>query len=151
MQKNIVKKGVASAVIILFIGVAIQPIIARDNVSPIKKSDTKELLETVLDIVNSKKIQNIIQKFESKGNLIGFQQQQSRLQKEIIGIIKKNDVFNVSVKQLTNIPCNCEKDNTNRLWHFPIICKILYIITCYLSVIYFIGTPIASAIAYYIF
>ena len=129
MQKNIVKKGLVVAVIFLFVAVSFQPVFAKDTISPIKKSDTKELLETIFDIVNSKEIQNILQKSEIKGSPIRFQQLLGRLQKEIIGFIEKNDRLNRRLKQLSDTPCDCEKDNTNRLWHFPVICSFLFVLT----------------------
>ena len=126
MQKNIVKKGLVIAVIFLFICVSFQPVFAKDTISPMKKSDTKELLETILDIANNKEIQSIIQKSEIKGSPIRFQQLLGRLQKEIIGAIEKNDTLNGRIKQLSDLPCDCEKDNSNRLWHFPVICLFLF-------------------------
>jgi hypothetical protein len=126
MQKNIVKKGLVVAVIFLFIAVSFQPVFAKDTISPIKKSDTKELLETIKDLVNNKEIQDIIQKSEINGSPIRFQQLLGRLQKEIIGVIERNDALNGRLMQLSNLPCDCEKNNTARLWHFPVICWLLF-------------------------
>ena len=120
------KKGLAFAIILLFICVSFQPIIAKDTISTEKKSDTKELLETIFDIANNKEIQDIIQKSEINGSPIRFQQLLVRLQKEIIGAIEKNEVLNERIKQLSDLPCDCEKNNTARLWHFPVICTLLY-------------------------
>ena len=125
MQKNIIKKGLALAVIVLFICVSFQPVFAKDTVSYVKKSDTKELLETIKDLANNKEIQNIIQKSEVKGSPIRFQQLLGRLQKEIIGAIEKNDVLNGRLKQLSDLPCDCEKDNNTTRWSFPVICLLL--------------------------
>jgi len=63
MQKNIVKKGLVIAVIFLFVVISFQPVLAKDTISPEKKSDTKELLlETIKDIANNKEVQRIILK-----------------------------------------------------------------------------------------
>jgi len=127
MQKNIVKKGLAVAVIFLFVAISFQPVFAKDTILPMKKSDTKELLETIKDLVNNKEIQDIIQKSEIKGSPIRFQQLLGRLQKEIIGAIEKNDAFNERIKQLSGLPCDCEKDNSTG-WSFPFICTLLFLI-----------------------
>ena len=124
MQKNIVKKGFVIAVIFLFVAVSFQPIIAKDTISPIKKSDTKELLETILDIANNKKIQDIIQKSEINGSWIRSLKVLVVIQKVIIRVIEKNDVLNKRLKQLLDLPCDCEKDYTTR-WSFPVICTLL--------------------------
>ena len=127
MQKNIVKTGLVIAVIFLFVAVSFQPIIAKDTISPMKKSDTKALLETILDIANNKEIQSIIQKSDIKGSPIRFQQLLYRLQKEIIGVIEKNDVLNERFEQLSDLPCGCEKNNIAS-WRFPVLCTFLYIL-----------------------
>ena len=107
MQSKKLIKGFVFAVIILFVVVSFQPIVAKDTISPMKKSETKELLETIKDLANNKEIQDIIQKSEIKGRPIRFQQLLGRLQKEIIGAIEKNDALNESIKQLSDLPCDC--------------------------------------------
>ena len=124
MKKDWLVKTLALGIVVLFIAVSFQPVFAKDTISPMKKSDTKELLETILDIANSKEIQSIIQKSEIKGSPIRFQQLLGRLQKEIIGAIEKNDVLNGRLKQLSDLPCDCEKDITLS-WHFPFTCLTL--------------------------
>jgi hypothetical protein len=125
MLKNIVKKGFTIAIILLFFAVSFQPIVAKDIIPPFWKSDTKELLETILDIANNKEIQDILQKSEIRGSPIRFQQLLGRLQKEIIGVIEKNDALNERFKQLSDLPCDCEKDNNITSWSFPVICLLL--------------------------
>jgi hypothetical protein len=124
MKKEWLIKSLALVIVVLFIGVSFQPIIAKDTILPEKKSDSKELLETIFDIANNKDIQSIIQKYETKNSLLGFQHLQVNLQKEIIDVIVKNDEFNKIIKQLLELPCECENNNTNR-WSFPVICKLL--------------------------
>ena len=130
-MQNIVKKGLVVTVILLFIGVSFQPIIAKDTISPVKKSDTKELLETIKDIAGNEEIQKVIQKYENKKSLLGFKQQLIKLQKEIINVIERNDALNERIKQLSDLPCDCEKDNLNRLWPFPVICTFLFVLIFY--------------------
>ena len=69
-KSSMYKKCLAFAVILLFISISFQPVIAKDTISPMKKSDTKELLETIKDLANNKEIQDIIQKSEIKGNAV---------------------------------------------------------------------------------
>jgi len=120
-----IKKGLVVAVIFLFIVVSFQPIIAKDTILLEKKSNTKELLETIKYIANNQEIQSIIQKSEIKGSPIRFKQLRGRLQKEIIGVIENNDELDGILKKLSDFPCDCEKDNTTRLWHFPVLCTLL--------------------------
>jgi len=117
-------KWLAVVIILLFVGISFQPVVSKDIDLPMKKSNTKELLETIKDIANNKEIQDIIQKSEIKGSPIRFQQLLERLQKEIIGAIEKNDVLNGRLKQLSDLPCDCEKDNSTG-WNFPILCILL--------------------------
>jgi len=126
MKKEWLIKTLALGIVVLFICVSFQPIIAKDTDPLVKKSDTKDLLETIKDLANNKEIQDIIQKSEIKGIPIRFQQLLGRLLKEIIGAIEKNEVLNEKLMQLSNLPCDCEKNNTNRLWHFPVICTLLF-------------------------
>ncbi len=66
-----VKKGLVFAVILLFIGVAIQPGISTNTIQEEKTDvDAKNyLFQTIIDMVNNKEIQNIIQKSENRGSL----------------------------------------------------------------------------------
>ena len=137
------KKGLAIAIIVLFIGVSFQPIIAKDTISLVKKSDTKELLETILDIANNPEIQNIIQKSEIKGSPIRFKQLLGRLLKEIINVIERNDALNGRLKQLSNLPCDCEKNN-KPLWYPPIFCGFLYALAFIASVNRWLPEPIGE-------
>jgi hypothetical protein len=116
-----VKKGLVVAVIFLFVAVSFQPVFAKDAISPMKKSDTKELLETIKDLANNQEIQKIIQKYESKKSILGFQYLNVNFQKEINSVIEKND----SLEKLSDFSCNCEKDNNITSWSFPVICTLL--------------------------
>ncbi|MDH7507481.1 MAG: hypothetical protein QHH15_06850 [Candidatus Thermoplasmatota archaeon] len=57
-------------------------------------------------------------------------------QKEIINIIEKNDVFNKEIEQLSDLPCECEKDKTTG-WGFPIICTLLFPLFLFSFMLYF--------------
>jgi hypothetical protein len=151
MKEGFLNKGFVIAVIFLFVAVSFQPIIAKDTISPIKKSDTKELIETIKDLANNKEFQSIIQKYEINSSPIKFQQLLGLLQKEIIGAIENNNVHNERLEQLSDLPCDCEKDDITRLWPFPIICATISVIYAYLNIMYLAGTPMAKAIAYYFF
>jgi len=124
MQKNIVKKGLAIAVIFLFVVVSFQPVLAKDIFSPGKKAETKELLETIINIANDREIQNIIKKFEDRGYLLESQYFKVRLQKEIICAILKTEMLNERIKQLLDLPCNCENPKITE--GHPIICILLF-------------------------
>jgi hypothetical protein len=144
---------------------------------------TELLFQTILNILNNKKIQKIIQNSELKGGLerypqtpgvkllfinpiihinillslspvftksylkytynIGvrlsrtfstlkihsmverFRVNSQEIQKEIATVIEKNDALNKEIKQLLDLPCNCEKDKTAN-WSFPVLCTILF-------------------------
>jgi hypothetical protein len=143
MDKNIVKKGLTIVVIVLFVTVSFRPVFASDTVSPMKKSDTKEFLETIKDLADNKEIQSTIQKSEIRGSPIRFQQLLSRLLKEIISVIEKNDVLNEKIKQLSDLPCDCEKDN-NPLWYPPIFCGFLEALAFIASVTRLLPDPIGE-------
>ena len=81
------------------------------------------------------KIQNIVQKYENKKSLLGFQHLKVNLQEEIIGVIGKNDEINERIKQLSDFPCDCENDN-NPLWYPKILCVFLLIIFFYADLWY---------------
>jgi len=141
MQSKKLIKGLVCAVIVLFIGIAVQPGISTNTI-PEEKTDAKDLLfQTILDIVNNKEIQNIIQKYESERNLLGFQQLRERLQKEIIGAIENNDALNERLNQLSELPCDCEKDSTSSL-DFPAICDILRYIVVIFGIFPYLFLPI---------
>ena len=143
MKKEWLVKTFALSVVVLFIAVSFQPITAKDTVSFVKKSDKKELLETVLDIVNNKEIQSIIQKSEINGSPIRFQQLLVRLLKDIVGVIENNDALNGRLKPLSDLPCDCEKDN-KPLWYPPIFCGFLYALAFIASVNRWLPEPIGE-------
>jgi len=47
------------------------------------------------------------------------------LQKEINAVIEKDTTLNGEITQLSSSPCDCENENTTRLWNFPVLCTLL--------------------------
>jgi hypothetical protein len=68
--------------------------------------------------ISKSKMHSIIEKYQVNNQA---------LQKEITGIIEKDATLNREIKQLSNSKCDCGKENT-ALWHFPVLCSILFII-----------------------
>jgi hypothetical protein len=56
-----------------------------------------------------------------------FQESNQGLQKEITAVIEKNDKLDKKIEQLSDLPCDCENDNTNG-WFFGkiLLCLFLY-------------------------
>ena len=67
MIDNWVKKGLVFAIILLFIGIAIQPGISTKTIQDEKTGvDAKDyLFQTILDIVNDKEVQSVVSKYHS--------------------------------------------------------------------------------------
>ena len=150
MEKHLIKKGLVLAVILLFIVVSFQPIIAKDTISLERNSNTKQVLfETIHDIANNKEFQDIIKKYEGKRNLLGFQNLQVSLQKEIINVIENNDELNKRLEKLLDLNCDCENEKTTA-WKFPILCTLLlpfwylfvYLVEVGGNIVYLIAMPI---------
>ena len=150
MEKHLIKKGLVFAVILLFIGVSFQPVLAKDTISLERKSNTMQVLfETIHDIANNKEFQDIIKKYEGKRNLLGFQHLQVSLQKEITDVIENNDALNKSLEKLLDLNCDCENEKTTT-WGFPILCTLLfpfwwlfvYLVEVGGNIIYLIAMPI---------
>ena len=50
------------------------------------------------------------------------------IQKELSSVVQKNFILKGELAQLSNLKCDCEKENTTMSWSFPIICGITIII-----------------------
>ena len=125
MKKKSLVKILAMSIVVLFNVVNTQPVFAKDTILSEKKSDIKQLLfETISDIANNKEIQDIIQKYECKKSLLGFQHLQVNLQKEINDVIENNDAINKKLEQLSDLYCDCETGKA-AIWKFPILCTLL--------------------------
>jgi hypothetical protein len=94
--------------------------------SDVKFSITKTQLKQMFfiglllsKIISKSRIQSMVQKYQ----LIN-----PDLQQEINAVIEKDTTLNLEIIQLQNSECDCENENTTRLWNFPIICAILGIV-----------------------
>ena len=52
-----------------------------------------------------------------------YQLNNPEMQKEISAVIEKDTKLKSEITQLTDSECDCENENTTRLWHFPVICN----------------------------
>ena len=113
------KKGLAVAVILLFIGVAFTPSInanvSKSSVEPIADVDVKEenatpivlVLQLIAKLRNYKDIQNV----ESE--------------EDVLQIIEEDEELNSIYEQLSVEDCGCDDDTTPLEWGFPVICVLL--------------------------
>jgi len=52
-----------------------------------------------------------------------------KVQKDVTAVLEKNATLNEELRQLSDLKCDCNKDNLGvTKWHFPILCAILIII-----------------------
>ncbi|PNX53550.1 MAG: hypothetical protein BV458_04030 [Thermoplasmata archaeon M9B2D] len=69
-------------------------------------------------------------KYISKSKIHSIVQQHQmssfNVQQEISAIIEKDAVLNEEITQLSNYDCDCENKNVTRLWHFPVLCLLLF-------------------------
>ena len=70
-------------------------------------------------VISKSRIQSIAGKYQFSNQ--GIQQ-------EISTVIEKDTIINSEITQLKNSDCNCENENTARLWRFPVLCTILFLI-----------------------
>jgi hypothetical protein len=54
-----------------------------------------------------------------------YQLNNQGLQKEISAVIEKNAKIKEELTQLSDMKCDCESENTTRLWHFPVLCYLV--------------------------
>jgi len=73
-------------------------------------------------------LSKVISKLRIQSMIGKYQFNNQEMQKEISAVIEKNTLLNVEITQLKDSECNCENENTNISWHFPVICTILLII-----------------------
>jgi hypothetical protein len=66
-------------------------------------------------IISTSRIQSMVQQKQ----LIN-----PEIQKELSNVIDKDAILKKEITQLKDSECDCENENTNGLWHFPIICSI---------------------------
>jgi hypothetical protein len=73
-------------------------------------------------------LSKVISKLRMHSMIQQYQSLNSITQEEINAVIEKDTIINPEITQLKNSDCDCENENTNISWHFPVICTILLII-----------------------
>ncbi len=72
----------------------------------------------------------ILSKFISKSRIHSMVQQyqliNTEIPQEMNAIIENNPILKGEITQLQNSECDCENENTTGLWHFPILCFLLF-------------------------
>ena len=132
MHKNILT---VVGITILFLGVGIQPAIAtvesKEDFIDVEPKDY--LFQTIIDIANNpdvKDIHSLLERYQV-------------IQKEITAIIKDKDGLNRLKEQLSDLPCDCENDNTTR-WGFPILCYILNVLMIIPLILFAFGSSLGA-------
>jgi hypothetical protein len=90
------------------------------NTPLITKSQLKQMYVIGLMLsktISKSRMHSIIEKYQVNNQWV---------QKEITVVIEKDATLNREIKQLSNSKCDCGKENT-ALWHFPVICTIIFI------------------------
>jgi len=114
MEARMLKKGLAVAVILLFIGVAVAPNINADVNKPIIDTPIEDVaptpivlaLQLMTKLRNHKDIQNV------------------ETEDDVLQIIESDKELNSIVEQLSGNDCDCEDDTTPFEWPYPIICFV---------------------------
>jgi hypothetical protein len=85
----------------------------------------------------------MLSRFISKSriqSLIGeYHFNNQEIQQKISAVIEKDVTLRNEITQLQNPECDCENENTTGLWHFPVLCTILFSmagITGFLSLLF---------------
>jgi len=112
---NMIKKGLAVAVILLFIGVAFAPNINAD----VSKQDTDVIEEDVTPTPMVLALQ-LMTKLRNHKDIENVESEDDVLQ-----IIEGDEELNSIYEQLFVEDCGCEEQGTTE-WSFPIICGLLY-------------------------
>jgi len=128
-----IKKGLAVAVILLFIGVAftssINANVSKSSVEPIADVDVIEenatpivlALQLITKLRNHKDIQNV------------------ETEEDVLQIIEGDEELNSIFEQLSVDDCGCDEDSTTLDWSFPIICTLLVPLLWFSLIAYFMG------------
>ena len=67
--------------------------------------------------VSKSRMHSMVERYQVNNQLV---------QKEITGVIEKNATLNGEIRQLSDLTCDCNKDNVGvTAWHFPILCAFL--------------------------
>ena len=113
-----IKKGLAVAVILLFIGVAFTSSI-NANVS---KSSVELIADVDVKEENATPIVLVLQLMTKLRNHKDIQQVES--EDDVLQIIENDEELYSIVEKLTVEDCGCEDDKPNG-WSFPVICTLL--------------------------
>ena len=123
------KKGLAVAVILLFIGVAVAPNINADVNKPIIDTPIEDVaptpivlaLQLMTKLRNHKDIQNV------------------ETEDDVLRIIEGDEELNSIYEQLSGNDCDCEEDVTTLEWRFPVICMLLFPMFVLGLIVYMMG------------
>jgi hypothetical protein len=94
----------------------------NSDMTPTTKQQLKQIyfIGLILSKVISKsKIHSMVQKYQLQNPIT---------QEGINGVIEKDVTLRNEITQLQNSKCDCENNGTTGLWHFPVICTILFVI-----------------------
>jgi len=94
----------------------------NSDMTPTTKKQLKQIyfIGLILSKVISKsKIHSMVQKYQLQNPIT---------QEGINGVIEKDVTLRNEITQLQNSKCDCENNGTTGLWHFPVICTILFVI-----------------------
>ena len=114
------RKGLAVAVILLFVGVAFAPTInanvSKSSLEPIVDVDVIEE-----DVATATPIQLVFQLIAKLRNHKDIQYVES--EDDVLRIIEEDEELNSIYEKLSGNDCGCEEETTE--WIFPVICILL--------------------------
>ena len=113
MRNSWYKKAIVLSIIVLFLGVSIQPSMGAEIPDKIEVEPKDNLIQKIKEITNSPDFKNIHSIPE-------------RLLINNPVIEKVITTFIERIEQLSDLPCDCENDDTT-LWFFPVLCAFLII------------------------
>ena len=122
------KKGLATVIILLFIGLAFSPSInanmSKSSLDPVPDIEVLEednatpialVFQLIAKLRNHKEIQKLVEDTKTGVDLKG----------EISSIIEEDKELNTIVEELKSLDCGCEDDKTIP-WRFPVLCWLLF-------------------------
>ncbi len=129
MGQDMLRKGLAVAVILLFIGVAftipINANVSRPNLDPVTdremlEEDNTTPIELVFQLIT--KLHNNKELLE----LLTDNDAEVDIQKEISSIVERDEDLNSIVDQLSTNDWGFDDDSSALEWPFPVICFLLF-------------------------
>jgi len=110
------RKGLAVAVILLFIGVALTPTTYGDfdkpDIEAIEEDVTPTPIVLVLQLITKLRNHKDIQNVETED--------------DVLQIIEEDEELNSIYEQLSGNDCGCEDDSSAFTWRYPVLCTFLY-------------------------